>query len=345
MRRILILAAAVALGIAALATGAWYWAAGRLKGEIAAWQDARAAEGYRIGHGPLRVEGFPLRVAARIADPVVAGPPGGIAWEWRAPHLVVELVPWAPRRLRLRNEGLNRVALHGAPGQPPVMPAEVMLDSRGLTLDLFSPDAGTQRFEAKVEAAAASTALPPFAAEARTLAVTLLLHRIAPGDHLTAAAELTATMEGLALPLRGLDQPADGRLEAVLMGAFPAGPPAVAVPAWRDDGGTVELKQLELSAGGVSLRADGTLALDRAMRPMGAGTAVIRGVSEAIDRLVAAGQMPARDATLAKLMLGGLATPAADGGPPVLTLPLSAQDGWVNVGPLRLARVQPLKLD
>jgi hypothetical protein len=75
------------------------------------------------------------------------------------------------------------------------------------------------------------------------------------------------------------------------------------------------------------------------MQPLFAGTATVRGYSEAIDALAQAGLMPPNQATGAKIALAALAKPAEDGGPPAVHLPLTIQDGFLYVGPLKLARM------
>jgi hypothetical protein len=88
---------------------------------------------------------------------------------------------------------------------------------------------------------------------------------------------------------------------------------------------------------------NGTLALDNQMRPMGAATAAIRGYDAALDRLTALGSVNPRDAQLAKLLLSAIAAPNSDG-ERVLTVPITGQNGWLYVGPVRLTRLEPLRL-
>jgi Uncharacterized protein conserved in bacteria (DUF2125) len=128
-----------------------------------------------------------------------------------------------------------------------------------------------------------------------------------------------------------------------LMGALSAAPLEQALAAWRDDGGTVEVRRFYFSAGGINLLANGTLALDNQMRPMGAASAAIRGYDAAIDRLTAVGTVNPRDAQLAKLLLSAIAQPGNDG-ERVLNVPITGQNGWLYVGPVRLTRLYPLKL-
>jgi hypothetical protein len=124
-----------------------------------------------------------------------------------------------------------------------------------------------------------------------------------------------------------------------LSGALQPGRPSESLAAWRDAGGVLQIQRFAADWGPLAVTAEGTLALDGQMQPLFAGTATVRGYGEAIDALAQAGLMPPNQATGAKIALAALAKPAEDGGPPAVHLPLTIQDGFLYVGPLKLARM------
>lgn len=77
------------------------------------------------------------------------------------------------------------------------------------------------------------------------------------------------------------------------------------------------------------------------MRPLGAGTAKLQGLAPVLDRLVAKGQIRAPEASIAKIVLGLLAQPTANGSLEV-SVPLTAQDGKLFLGPVAVATLKPL---
>lgn len=113
--------------------------------------------------------------------------------------------------------------------------------------------------------------------------------------------------------------------------------------AWRDDGGTVEVQSAEIDWGPLSAKAAGTLALDGQMQPVGALTATIKGYGAAVDALVAGNAMRPGDATLAKFAMSALAKPGADG-KPRLEAPLTLQNGYLFLGPAKIARLPEVGL-
>ena len=95
---------------------------------------------------------------------------------------------------------------------------------------------------------------------------------------------------------------------------------------------------MELDWGRLSLRGEGTLALDEAMRPMGAMTTRLKGFELLVEAARDDGQMSAGAAVAANAALGLLA--AANGG--MLSVPVRLQNGEAFLGPARIARLAPL---
>ena len=112
-----------------------------------------------------------------------------------------------------------------------------------------------------------------------------------------------------------------------------------AMARWRDSGGTLDVKSLDIRHGPLTVSGDGTLALDGTMQPIGSFTLRIRGFNEALDRLRAAGLIEPRPAALAKAVLGVLARKPGTGGDAEIKVPLSIQERQVFVGSVTLAKL------
>src|SRR3954470_19201320 len=113
MRRLLIIAALVVAAAGGAWTVAWYVAAQQLIAGIERWAEQQRGQGWQGAYGGAVPAGFPTKLGAELTEPVLAAPargPGGIAWEWRAPTVRVEVVPWRLDRITLRNRGANRVS-------------------------------------------------------------------------------------------------------------------------------------------------------------------------------------------------------------------------------------------
>jgi hypothetical protein len=347
MRRFLVILLLVVVALSGAWTVAWYVAARQLIDGVDRWAAARRAEGWQVTYGVPTATGFPTKIEAQIPDPAIVAPApraGGLGWEWHGLWVHVEIVPWRPNRVVLRNRGENRLVLIRDATR-----FDAVLDCTDAMVRLApagrSDGPETRQYVVELADPKFRLAVPPVSVQASELSVTLELHRVPPGDHLALAADLGFAVDDLVTNAFGKagEAPLSANLHAELMGALPPGPLDQAVTAWRDDGGTIEIPRLVLGSSGITMLTNGTLALDNQMRPMGAATAAIRGYDAAIDRMTALGSVNPRDAQLAKLLLSAMAT-ADDDGERVLRVPITSQNGWLYVGPMRLTRLEPLRL-
>lgn len=330
----------LSLALAALATisaagYAWWWfrLADGVRSGIDHWAEARRAEGWRVSFESLATGGFPGVVRIRLDQPRIAAPG---RFDWQAPSVTADIGPFEPRRVVLDLAGDHRLAIAG-PARPHALDiglgtarVELLVDATGGdSLHAALGDAVVREVGGKAvsgESIRLTVRRPPTAA-----------------GHDTASVAFDAAVAGVHLPEDST--PVFGRriglaaLRGRLLGTVPAGDAATALAAWRDDGGTVEIDRLKLEWAPLDLAASGTMALDEGMQPLVAMSASVRGFAEAVDAMVRAGAMRAKDAIPAKLILGLLAKSPPEGGAPAIEVPLTVQDGRFYMGPAALGRV------
>ena len=319
-----------------------------LKDGIGQWVEARAGAGVRVSQERIEISGFPLALRVIMTGPRIAfsgfSEAGeGDHWEWRAKKLSAQMAPWNLGRISvdLTGEhtfdiaaGRTRQSFQGQAAKFSVvaglhgdgLPASVRLSVEALTI--------TVGRGAKFAAVAAAE---------------IFAERLFPGEVTakTPAFDLDVRIQGLKMPA-GLRLPlgADVRqlnLLAKVLGplAFPA--TVEALGHWRDEGGIVEVERLETQYGPLYVRANGTLALDVAMQPVGAMTAKARGFFATVKALRDAGHIRSRDAAMAQVILGALARKSKGGGPASISLPLSIQERKLYAGPVRLMDMPLIK--
>ncbi|MDA0260675.1 MAG: DUF2125 domain-containing protein, partial [Proteobacteria bacterium] len=110
--------------------------------------------------------------------------------------------------------------------------------------------------------------------------------------------------------------------------------------AWRDGGGTLELPRAFVKSGGVSLSADGTIALDEAMRPLAAFTARVQGFETALQMLTDAQDLTPIQSAAMRIALRLIAKDS--GRPGSVEFPLTIQGGRAYVGKVAVARLKPI---
>lgn len=335
-RRIATAAAAVGLAAVAGHGAIWWWVTGEIEQQVAATL-AAPAPGWQATAGPLHRTGWPF--AATVTLPaVVAVSPGASAQSlrWQAERLAVSLEFAHPRTLVLLVEGAQTLQLGSAapiPVRAELMRAEVPLEPgvpvraatlavAGLVADLPAGRLAIAQLDTAMESR-------PAAQQGET------------------AASLITTARGIDLPplLLWPLGPRIGTLAWDLAISGPVPPTAdtaTRAEAWRDGGGAVTLRRLELAWGDVTLTGGATLALDAQLQPMGTATARLTGYDAALRALTVAGMVPPRTAVAAGAVLALMARPSADGGPPAVEAPLSLQNRTLSLGRIPLLRLPEL---
>ncbi|MGH6940869.1 MAG: DUF2125 domain-containing protein [Hypericibacter sp.] len=308
----------------------WHEAAGRFATSIDLWIAARRAEGYKIEAQRDPIGGFPFRLRTRIAAPTAAAGDG--SWSWSGPDLAIDAPAWSPLDIAFAMPGAHQVQARGHHYEVEAKTAEGLLslatDGR---LDRFRLTAGgisaqePDKPAATIESLYATVSQPapdPAAAIAASLAFDLGAENVTmPPDPRLA---LGPKLDHLAT---------SGRLE----GPLPRGFDAASLAAWRDAGGAVDLDLVGLAWGPLRLTGSGTFALDDQLRPLAAANTSVQGTIETLQALADAGLMKPNDAQLAALGLALLSD-----GQGRVKLPLTAQDGELRSGPLKLAKLAPV---
>lgn len=318
----------------------WLSLANQFENRLEAWANERRAEGWMIAHGGIRLGGFPLRLSAHVTAPDLAG--SGHRWSWQAESVTVEIDLLRRDALLLSPAGQHRLTVQEG-GQR----LAVLMQAARLDLVLRQGEQGDHRIEAKGRDVRLVQPGPPAAlplGSTESLEAQLVLHaeRAPEPEKLLQPAfiELALTAEGVRRAGRGEAARAD--LDIALMGHIGNGPLDEALATWRDDGGTLELRQVTVQGPIIDIRLRGTVALDREMRPLAALSGDIAGYNEILDHLTTGHWVSDRDAQLARLLFAAMAEQNPVTGRTMINLPLSIQNGIAMAGPLRLARLEPL---
>lgn len=327
-------------GIAAF----WWYGADRYEAMIDDWVAARRAEGYRIDAPERRIAGFPLRWEARFPNFAIAAPAiDGAAprWAWQGHAVTIAWSLFDRNAVRILNSGTSSVDL-----QVDGSKLAILIDSDGTEVRLAGAPHEMQHVGAKAERL--SLSMNGLDASAQALSFDIGFDSAAPADHTIVAGTASLDAKQLVMTVPGRPDPSftlSGTIAASLMGKPPPGPLPQSIASWRDEGGTIELSDVDVISGGVAVKGSGTVSLDGEMRPIGAGTANFRGIDQALERLIAGGQMSARDLPLAKLAFNALAKPDAKTGALTLTLPVTAENGFLFIGPIKVAPLRPLRFE
>ncbi|NCC02856.1 MAG: DUF2125 domain-containing protein [Proteobacteria bacterium] len=127
-----------------------------------------------------------------------------------------------------------------------------------------------------------------------------------------------------------------------LMGQLPAAFTDVAIRAWNDASGVIEIDDLTLRWGPLDLDAKGTVALSNELQPEAAFSAKVSGLEQAIGQLRDNGKLSERDVSLLLASVGVLGRQTGIAGSSGPILPLSVQNNGLYVGPVKLMDIPRL---
>ena len=339
-------ALALVVIVIAVAAGGWLIAATAVERALEQWAEERRSEGYEVSWDSLDITGFPIRLngrlqSARLASggSIESGAGGIQQWQWSPPTLTLHFFPLAPNRVDIAAPGRHQL--------------QFVVDDEADTL-FASADAATARVRlnvsGQIEAVSAIVSglqidNPGHAMRLTATDGTLVIERLESAE--TPAHLGGFSLQGVELP-KTMDGPLGTRVttlaaEGTWFGDLPSGNMEQAMTRWRDTNGRLEIRRASLHWGPVRAEAAGEITLDEALQPQGRLDSEIRGLDNAITAFEQAGLVDGRGAALARIAIAALGRAPADGGAPVVRLPMTIQQRQVSLGPLPLATLPEIR--
>jgi hypothetical protein len=338
-RRLWILPLAGVLLLVAAQFAFWRYEAGQLDAGFAAWMADRRAAGWTVSAGAPERGGWPLAVTLSVPQVALRGGepdiPGGIAWSAERLDLHVDLL--SPGTLEVRADGMQHLRLADLPdvaytadSTTALLPLEAETPPHSVSLTIRNLRAGLPDVD---PAASLTVGLVQFDGAIKPAA---------PAGE--AALTFRLSTEAIALPATRI-WALGNRISSLSVEGAVDGPVPMArglVPraaAWRDGGGTFEIRHLTLGWGPLGLSGAATLALDQRLQPMGTGSVRLVGYAASLDALAAGHVLTSGTAVAAKAVLSLLATAPEDGGPAEVEVPLSLQDRVLSMRQVPLLKL------
>jgi hypothetical protein len=332
MRRGLI-AAALCAGLLGAYGLLWKFQSDQLAVGFSNWVAQQRALGWRVSHGAPTRGGS--GIAAELAVPGVvlaAGAPGlPGAFSWSAAQVTLHVDFLHLGRLRIDIAGQQLVRVGAAP--------EIAVTANRLTATV-PLDADAPRGGVVVEAERVRAEMPGGTATVGGFHLTADGRPVPRPDEPLLRFTLAATGIGLPPPPTGTWLFGPGIAAAGVDGTLTGPPPRASgltalAEAWRDGGGTLDLRDIVLRWGKLDAGGDAIVGLDAELQPTGRATVHLADPGGTIGALTAANILPPAAALAVRLL-----APAAGGGK--LDLSLALRDRVLTLGPVRVAHLPEL---
>ena len=322
--------------------GYWLYVGSFAKNQLKFWTYSLKTAGFTITHGTFKLSGFPFLVRIEITTPKLTNIKAGLSFYTRKINL--ELQPWNLRRFRIETLGTQELRFDSK------ISARNVAANTGDIKGVFVIGNSNQFSALSLDI----QRMQLIDADQRTfLSIGEILADISkpdqpPIDHMRSSLKISFSANQIGLA--SLDVPTLGKvisnikLKADFLGHLAGNSIMGSITNWRKSGGTLEVHWLNLLWGALDLRANGTIALDAKMRPLGALTADIRGYKDTLEALSEAKIIRSDVLPASRLTLDLLAKPSKVDGRRVLTVPVTAQEGGLYLGPLKLAKLPSLAI-
>lgn len=321
-------------GIVAGALAAYYFVWVHLVDQVAArataWIAGQRSLGREVSYDRMRLWGFPYRLSVTFENLRWHDPQAMADWDMQADAVTAHMQLWNLEHMIFDLGTTQRIGWRAAADAPR---QEAVMTSQRCLASLTTDAAGVwQQFDSDIHQPNLAIGKQDWTADR------LRLHG-RRGGNVPPSTDLAVQADNAMLPPQ-VDGPLGRKVAALtlignLRGAFYGKTPEEALRTWRESGGILDLSTIALDWGGLRLEGDGSIAIDRQLRPLGAMSGKIYGAAKGIDALQDAGRMTDKEAAAAKTALALLQQPDGEG-KQHLTVPLTAQDGKLFLGPVAL---------
>jgi hypothetical protein len=321
----------------------WFYTGSQFRQGVADWSAGKSGgiENINLAYSRSELSGFPFQLILSVDDPVFDSTYQGDTWSLSATQAVAEIGVFSSSHIEIAFSGRKNLEFSLQDGA---------FSFNGALEDLFvaleTSEGGLTKVETRIEGLdlVSGTSDQLSFSRADIMAERGLDAESVP-DQIFLNFDLKA--QDLHLP-KDIALPLDQEVQKLalsgrIQGEIAEGPLPQSLAAWRDEGGKIVVKGLEIAYGPLDLKTVGTLALDEELQLIGAFIAKIQGFFEMVNALKQKNLVSVRESITAKFLLGALARPAREGKPSSLSLAVTLQDKTIYAGPVPLVKLEPIK--
>ncbi len=314
----------------------WYYMAGELEDRIEVWVSDQKSQGLSISYQDLDIAGFPYRMELTLKKlRIVKSGRHKIPLLFTSPHITLVAFPWKINHGVIISDGGD---LRIGSRRRPVSNMAFGKTRASVIINLAS-----QKFQraSMVIEKLSWTSEETNPSEARQ--VKLHIMRPAPsGD--TGNMELPIQMKlylearnviAREIPVGVFGKKADlVKIDLQLHGTELPNYAKNSLISWRDNGGTMAVKNLEVTSGEMDIELEGEVTLDQDMKPLGAFSTTIHGIDHMVTILSAYSEFQTEPGNMILQELERMNQLDKKGGKKALDLSISLQGGLLFLGPI-----------
>lgn len=323
--------------------GYWYYwqrVAEKLPHQVEAWIAQQSRDGVHFSHQGIEIRGFPARFEIHLDGPAMEVTRANRHFRWQGNNLIAVMQSWNFNHMILDVVGENRLTLKSGEEHRDItlnaerFMASARMDKMGKML-VLAVDMENAELQGQ-------TPVSKFARSQLHIRMNRGENEERP-DGSMHVASLTDDLQ-LALPDPVLGKSIDRINLATFLNHVPDGLTPDALDIWRENGGVVDIRGLELQFSGIDISGNATLAVDAKRRLEGAGVLKLRETGRLLDAMQNGGHLNSAVTLGLKLAAEALEKTPEKGEDlrPFVEVPFSVLDGSISVAGFSVSRVTPL---
>ncbi len=291
-------------------------------------------KGYTVSYSKVEITGNPFSLKAIFQNPYIKNPKGSLEWQGQA--MEISIRPWQLFTLTCTFPGHQKIFI---PQTTPIPLGVLQFEG---TIGIFTLNSQGNLEDVdftvnRISSVIGSQPQPVFFQN-----TSLKIKNLS--DLLNLKFAFFANVLNLEKPLNipPHDHPFKINFEANLSGYQPKDSFPQSLAQWRDGGGVIEISSLKLTWPPMSIRAEGTLTLDKNMYPLGSFSSKVVGFQDALADIVKLGWVKKKNAAAASFILDLFSVPDETYGR-ILTIPITLQNKALSIGPAPLLKLRPIE--
>ena len=320
----------------------WWTGALYLSHKENQWIDDKRNNGWKIEFSERTKTGFPLRWRSNYRAITIKPPfDKKISLHWSSNYVFFDWSPLDPRDLSVVADGKTSTKVFN---QSLEKLFELSFD--GLNIDISTAEHDRKRytfFSKRIETLGGNLSSVIF----HNPSFKLTLSRKKYENDIPKIARLNVSAKEIELPNQSQIS-ANFPIKRLLLRGDIYGNyrtklrPREALSEWRQSGGVIEINELTADWGEINFQSAGTYSVDQELRLLASLKIEASGFRKLFQSLAKTGVLEDSDLFLLQMVLSGLGVKNSGNNKDKISVPITAQDGWLAVGPIRLLKLRPI---
>ena len=324
-----------------LAYLSWWIGALYLSHKENQWIDDKRNNGWKIEFSERTKTGFPLRWRSNYREITIKTPFEKKSLHWSSKYVFFDWSPLNPRDLSVVAGGKTSTK---AFNQSQEKLYELSFD--GLNIEISTAEHDLKRytfFSERIETPGRNLSSVIFHNPKFNLT-------LSPKEYekgIPKFARLNVSVEEIELPNQSKDSAYFPIKQLVLRGDIYGNyrtklRPREALSEWRQSGGAIKINELKADWGGINFQSVGTYSVDQELRLLASLKIEASGFRKLFQSLAKTGVLQDSDLFLLQMVLISFGAKDTGNNKDKISVPITAQDGWLAVGPIRLLKLRPI---